>query len=146
MRAGNPGSTMISLNTPLPAADPDVVRTIRGNFTFVLLHAGNLGFYGAWNTLLTAARIWRSMELVFGVVEMVRQRSDDPIVLLRAQGMVRFVDFFPAAKNFVVLAAADRTSSPCEAGAGRRGRAQQNVRNPGAGKPIVAVARKKRMW
>src|SRR5882762_9130378 len=43
-------------NTPLPTPQQEVVRAIRGNFSFVLIHAGNLGFYGAWNTLVTAAR------------------------------------------------------------------------------------------
>ena len=37
-------------------SDP-VVQEIRHGFPFVVLHAGNLGFYGAWNTLLAAARI-----------------------------------------------------------------------------------------
>src|SRR5262249_48888690 len=36
--------------------DADVIRAIRGGFKFVVLHAGNLGFYGAWDTLLEAAR------------------------------------------------------------------------------------------
>src|SRR5260370_35324221 len=30
-------------NTPLPTPDPDVVRAIRGSFSFVLAHAGSLG-------------------------------------------------------------------------------------------------------
>src|SRR5260370_2193813 len=50
------GTEILPPNTPLPAADPEVVRAIRGSFSFVLVHAGNLGFYGAWNTLVTAAR------------------------------------------------------------------------------------------
>src|SRR5260370_32102962 len=50
------GAEILPLNTPLPFPDPEVVRAIRGNFSFVLLHAGNLGFDGAWNTLVTAAR------------------------------------------------------------------------------------------
>jgi hypothetical protein len=40
----------------MPALDADVLRAIRGDFSFVMLHAGNLGFYGAWDTLLAAAR------------------------------------------------------------------------------------------
>ena len=36
-------------------SDP-VVQEIRCGFPFVVLHAGNLGFYGAWETLLKAAR------------------------------------------------------------------------------------------
>src|SRR5580704_11990320 len=38
------------------ALDADLIRAIRGDFRFVMLHAGNLGFYGAWGTLLTAAK------------------------------------------------------------------------------------------
>src|SRR4029077_19675285 len=37
--------------------DAAVIRAIRGDFKFVLLHAGNLGFYGAWSTLLEGARL-----------------------------------------------------------------------------------------
>ena len=40
----------------LPAASNPVAQEIRGAFRFVALHAGNLGFYGAWDTLLNAAR------------------------------------------------------------------------------------------
>src|SRR5277367_3187311 len=36
--------------------DSTVIREIRQDFRFVLLHAGNLGFYGAWDTLLAAAK------------------------------------------------------------------------------------------
>jgi len=39
-----------------PPPDQEVVRAIRGDFKFVLVHAGNLGFYGAWETLVDAAR------------------------------------------------------------------------------------------
>jgi colanic acid biosynthesis glycosyl transferase WcaI len=39
-----------------PQTDP-VCREIRSGFDFVVLHAGNLGFYGAWKTLLSAAQM-----------------------------------------------------------------------------------------
>jgi colanic acid biosynthesis glycosyl transferase WcaI len=42
-----------------PPQDDPVVQEIRGGFPFVALHAGNLGFYGAWDTLLKAAAILR---------------------------------------------------------------------------------------
>jgi len=41
----------------MPAQSDPVCREIRSGFDFVALHAGNLGFYGAWNTLLTAAKM-----------------------------------------------------------------------------------------
>jgi colanic acid biosynthesis glycosyl transferase WcaI len=44
---------------PADAQDP-VVQEIRCGFPFVVLHAGNLGFYGAWATLLKAAEILRN--------------------------------------------------------------------------------------
>ena len=58
---------------PLPASasmpdrgDP-VVQEIRHGFPFVVLHAGNLGFYGAWETLLAAAKILRNENAGFRV-------------------------------------------------------------------------------
>ena len=33
------------------------MQEIRCGFSFMVLHAGNLGFYGEWNTLLKAAGI-----------------------------------------------------------------------------------------
>ncbi|HXX44361.1 MAG TPA: glycosyltransferase family 4 protein [Candidatus Acidoferrales bacterium] len=44
----------------MPEQDDPVVREIRCGFPFVALHAGNLGFYGAWDTLLKAAEILRN--------------------------------------------------------------------------------------
>lgn len=47
--------------TSFPSSMPDrsdpIVQEIRSGFPFVALHAGNLGFYGAWSTLLEAAKI-----------------------------------------------------------------------------------------
>ncbi len=41
----------------MPERNDPVVQEIRHGFPFVVLHAGNLGFYGAWDTLLAAAKI-----------------------------------------------------------------------------------------
>lgn len=41
----------------MPDTNDPVVQEIRSGFRFVVLHAGNLGFYGAWQTLLQAAEI-----------------------------------------------------------------------------------------
>jgi glycosyltransferase involved in cell wall biosynthesis len=51
------GATFHAVSPPL--GDP-VVQEIRGGFPFVALHAGNLGFYGAWDTLLRAAEMLRN--------------------------------------------------------------------------------------
>jgi putative colanic acid biosynthesis glycosyltransferase WcaI len=51
---------------PGPSPDPSdpavrkIVQEIRCGFPFVALHAGNLGFYGAWGTLLKAAELLRN--------------------------------------------------------------------------------------
>jgi colanic acid biosynthesis glycosyl transferase WcaI len=41
----------------MPLQTDPVCREIRSGFDFVVLHAGNLGFYGAWETLLSAAQM-----------------------------------------------------------------------------------------
>jgi colanic acid biosynthesis glycosyl transferase WcaI len=55
------GTTSATTSAATPAQMPDrgdpVVQEIRHGFPFVVLHAGNLGFYGAWDTLLQAAKI-----------------------------------------------------------------------------------------
>jgi colanic acid biosynthesis glycosyl transferase WcaI len=92
--------------TPPPALDPAVLRAIRGGFRFVLVHAGNLGFYGAWETLLAAARLVENdgIGLVF-----VGEGAQFDAVRAAAAGAnnVRFLPFFPAGKIPSVLAAAD---------------------------------------
>jgi len=89
-----------------PAVDAEVVRAIRGNFQFVLLHAGNLGFYGAWETLVAAARKLEDdgIGLVF-----VGDGAQRPQIEAAAAGCknVRFLPFFPPSKIASVLAAPD---------------------------------------
>src|SRR5271154_1095013 len=48
------GADIPAPDAPPPSLDDGIIRTIRGDSKFVLLHAGNLGFYGAWETLITA--------------------------------------------------------------------------------------------
>lgn len=119
--------------------DPQVVQTIRGNSRFVLLHAGNLGFYGAWDTLLTAARELArdGIALVFVGDGAERERLQSA-----AAGLpnVRFLPFFPGSKIPSVLAAADAHIITVKRGL-------EGVVVPSklygilaAGKPVVAVA------
>src|SRR5439155_7695104 len=49
------GAEIRAVGAPEAEIDPEITRAIRGAFKFVLLHAGNLGFYGAWGTLIAAA-------------------------------------------------------------------------------------------
>src|SRR5258707_9024328 len=82
--------------------DPEVVRAIRGDFKFVLLHAGNLGFYGAWNTLLSAARELApdGVGLVFVGDGVHRARLESEAA---GSTNVRFLPFFPSPKISSVL-------------------------------------------
>jgi glycosyltransferase involved in cell wall biosynthesis len=90
----------------LPQADQAVVREIRDGFRFVIVHAGNLGFYGAWHTLIGAARMLESegVGLVFvGDGAMKRQVQET------AQNCrnIRFLPFLPASEIPAVMAAGD---------------------------------------
>lgn len=56
------GGATLPTYTP-DLGDPSVLKIvdeIRCGFPFVVLHAGNLGFYGAWNTLVGAAELLRN--------------------------------------------------------------------------------------
>jgi colanic acid biosynthesis glycosyl transferase WcaI len=102
------GTELATVNAAAPpsAVDPDVVRAIRGGFKFVLLHAGNLGFYGAWSTLLSGARQLApdGVSLVF-----VGDGAQRDQLEREAAGAanIRFLPFFPASKIPAVLAAGD---------------------------------------
>jgi colanic acid biosynthesis glycosyl transferase WcaI len=122
-----------------PAVDPEVVRAIRSDFKFVLVHAGNLGFYGAWETLVGAARklVDEGVGLVFVGDGAQRERIE-----AGAAGCtnVRFLPFFPTSKIASVLAAADAHIVTIKRGL-------EGVIVPSkmygilaAGKPILAVA------
>jgi glycosyltransferase involved in cell wall biosynthesis len=133
------GAEIVPTGTPLPAPDPEVVRTIRSNFSFVLLHAGNLGFYGAWNTLLTAARKLASDGVGLVFVGDGAQRSEMETAAAGA-GNIRFLDFFPAAKIPSVLAAADAHVITVKRGLEGVVVPSKMYGILAAGKPIVAVA------
>jgi len=133
------GATILPASASQPQLDPDVIRQIRGDYRFVLLHAGNIGFYGAWETLIAAAKqlAAESVCIVF-VGEGARRRQLESA----ANGLlnVRFLPFFPSDKIPSVLAAADAHLITI-----RRG--LEGVVVPSkmygilaAGKPIVAVA------
>jgi colanic acid biosynthesis glycosyl transferase WcaI len=121
--------------------DREVIQAIRGDFRFVLLHAGNLGFYGAWETLLTAARELEhdGVGLVFVGDGAQRSRLQE---LASGNPNVRFLPFFPSSKVSSVLAAADAHVITVKRGL-------EGVVVPSklygilaAGRPIVAIAPK----
>ncbi|MGA2419168.1 MAG: glycosyltransferase family 4 protein [Candidatus Acidiferrum sp.] len=100
------GAEMPVANAPGAALDAELVRAIRGNAKFVLVHAGNLGFYGAWETLVAGAKklAGDGVRLVF--VGDGAQRQQVEASAADASNIV-FLPFFPASKIPSVLAAAD---------------------------------------
>ena len=133
------GAEILPPGKPLPPPDPEVIRAIRGSFSFVLLHAGNLGFYGAWHTLLSAARKLASEGVGFVFVGDGAQR---PAVEAAAAGAdnIRFLDYFPSAKIPSVLAAADAHVVTLKRGLEGVVVPSKMYGILAAGKPIVAVA------
>ncbi len=126
---------------PLPTPDPEVVSAIRGNFSFVLVHAGNLGFYGAWNTLVTAARLLAGDGVGLVFVGDGAQRSQIEVAA-EGSGNIRFLEFFPASKIPSVLAAADAHVITVKRGLEGVVVPSKMYGILAAGKPIVAVAPK----
>jgi glycosyltransferase involved in cell wall biosynthesis len=135
------GAEILPANTPLPLCDPEVVRAIRWNFSFVLVHAGNLGFYGAWDTLVTAARNLANEGVGLVFVGDGAQRAQ---IEAAASGCanIRFLDFFPASKIPSVLAAADAHVITVKRGLEGVVVPSKMYGILAAGKPIVAVAPK----
>ena len=88
--------------------DPEVVAQIRNGFRFVLVHAGNLGFYGDWDALLEAAQDLEKDDSGIGLV-FIGEGAHKPRMQAAAAALrnVRFLPFFPASKIPSVLAAAD---------------------------------------
>jgi colanic acid biosynthesis glycosyl transferase WcaI len=128
------------LGTTQPQApDPAVIQVIRGNFRFVLVHAGNLGFYGAWDTLLAGASLLADdgIGLVFVGEGAERARLGSAAADLRN---VRFLPFFPGSKVASVLAAADAHLITVKRGLEGVVVPSKMYGILAAGKPIVAVA------
>jgi colanic acid biosynthesis glycosyl transferase WcaI len=95
-----------SFPTSLPQRNDPLVQKIRCGFSFVALHAGNLGFYGAWGSLLKAADILRNenIGLVFvgdGANRAVLETS------AKSSPNVRFLPFFPFEQVPHVMMAGD---------------------------------------
>ena len=133
------GVELPSREKPAPELDCEVIHTIRDGFEFVLVHAGNLGFYGAWNTLVEGTRQLAAdgVGLVFvgdGAQKAALQDAARDIA------NVRFLPFFPGSKIRSVLAAGDAHVITVKRGL-------EGVVVPSklygilaAGRPIVAVA------
>jgi glycosyltransferase involved in cell wall biosynthesis len=90
----------------VPSPDNSVAREIRGDFRFALVHAGNVGFYGAWQTLISAVRILENegVGLVFIGEGAMKPQVEAMAERCRA---VRFLPFRPASEVPLVLSSGD---------------------------------------
>lgn len=92
-----------------PSAHP-VSQEIRGSLKFVALHAGNLGFYGAWDTLIEAGRQLSADAKSAGIgILFVGEGAQKARMVAAAVGTnaVRFLPFRPASEIPFVLGAGD---------------------------------------
>jgi glycosyltransferase involved in cell wall biosynthesis len=122
-----------------PELDSEVIRAIRGSFRFVLLHAGNLGFYGAWDTLISGASALAGDGVGLVFVGDGAQRSRLQAVSADRPN-IRFLPFFPGHKIPSVLAAADAHLVTVKRGLEGVVVPSKMYGIIAAGKPIVAVA------
>ena len=95
-----------SLPSSLPPPSDSIVQQIRSGFPFVALHAGNLGFYGAWETLLKAAEILRNENTGLVFVGSGANRARLEASAAGAEN-VRFLPFQPVDKVAHVIMAGD---------------------------------------
>jgi colanic acid biosynthesis glycosyl transferase WcaI len=125
--------------TPAAAAGHRVSQEIRSGFRFVALHAGNLGFYGAWDTLLEAARGLGNdgLGIIFIGEGAQKRRLADAANGTQA---VRFLPYRPEGELPYVLAAADVHIITVKRGL--EGVVVPSKLYPvlAAGKPVLAVA------
>jgi colanic acid biosynthesis glycosyl transferase WcaI len=110
-KGAGPGRVVVvrdgtSFPESMPPQSDHRCQEIRSGFDFVVLHAGNLGFYGAWDTLLAAARILGNENTGFVFVGGGANR-DKLAATAAALPNVRFLPFRPASEIPHVMMAGD---------------------------------------
>jgi len=91
---------------PVTAHDHPVIQEVRSGFPFVVLHAGNLGFYGAWETVIKSAQLLshEGVGFIFVGEGAMRSQVED---FAEGVGNVRFQAFRASHQVPYVLAAGD---------------------------------------
>src|SRR5579864_3040267 len=100
----------ITVASELPPPSHPVSQEIRGGLKFVALHAGNLGFYGAWDTLIEAGRQLSADASNAGIgILFVGEGAQKARMVAAASGIstVKFLPFRPASEIPFVLGAGD---------------------------------------
>jgi glycosyltransferase involved in cell wall biosynthesis len=126
---------------PTSFAEPGdpIVREIRSGFPFIVMHAGNLGFYGAWDTLLQAAEILRRENIGFLFIGDGANRT----AIERAAGNaanVRFLPFRPVEQLPHVMTAGDLHVITIRRGLEGVVVPSKLYSTLAAGRPVLAVA------
>jgi len=129
----------VTVPETMASAEHPAAQEVRCGFRFVMVHAGNLGFYGAWDTLVSAARRLEGdgVGLVFVGDGAVKSQVEAAAAGSRS---VRFLPFRPVAEVPYVLAAGDLHVVTVKAGL-------EGVVVPSklygilaAGRPVLAIA------
>jgi colanic acid biosynthesis glycosyl transferase WcaI len=96
----------IEIPESVPSPDNAVAKEIRGTCRFTLVHAGNVGFYGAWQTLISAVRMLENegVGLVFIGEGAMRPQVE---AMAAGCGAIRFLPFRPASEVPLVLSSGD---------------------------------------
>jgi len=133
---------IVRSGAPIPATLPEpthpTIQEIRAGYDFVAIHAGNLGFYGAWETLVQAAKLLNddNIGLLF-----IGEGAAKPKLEQLASGSrnIRFLPFRPVDDVPYVLASADMHIVTIKRGA--EGVIVPSKLYPilAAGRPILAV-------
>ncbi|HYL62143.1 MAG TPA: glycosyltransferase, partial [Candidatus Methylomirabilis sp.] len=127
------------LPAPSAPADHPAILEIRGSAKFVVLHAGNLGFYGAWTTLIDAAKSFHddAGQLVFIGDGANRARLEE---MSRGFSSIRFLPFRPGNEIPCVMAAGDVHVVTIRRGLSGVVVPSKLYSTLAAGRPILAVA------
>ncbi len=124
---------------PLPGPTDPVVEEIRCGFPFVVLHAGNLGFYGAWRTLLQAAELLRAENAGFVFVGDGANRVSLQVAAAQLPN-VSFLPFRPAEQVPHVMIAGDLHVVTVRRGLEGIVVPSKLYSTLAAGRPVLAVA------
>jgi glycosyltransferase involved in cell wall biosynthesis len=125
----------------MPEPSDPIVKEIRCGFPFVLLHAGNLGFYGAWDTLLKAAEILCNENTGLVFIGDGANRASIQAAAERAAN-VRFLPFRPVEQVPHVMLAGDLHVITVRRGLEGVVVPSKLYSTLAAGRPVLAVAPK----
>jgi colanic acid biosynthesis glycosyl transferase WcaI len=123
----------------LPEVSDPVVEEIRCGFPFVVLHAGNLGFYGAWQTILKAAEILNNESTGFVFVGDGSNRVGLEAFAAKASN-VKFLPFRPVDQIPHVMMAGDLHIITVKRGLEGVVVPSKLYSTLAAGRPVLAIA------